>query len=288
MKKKEFIKRQIAKTNRKDYENYVVTRIIHFLDDLEIKFVTQQYVKRPDGYALADLYFPQLNYIVEVDESQHIRNSELDKIRDYDIENAIGVTPKRIDVAQNSINKINELVSETVKEINEKVFELKNKGDWTPWEIEKELSPDYWIKKGEIHLSDKVSFRRSVDACRCMGLNYKGFQRSGANHPYEENTVIWFPKLYPNGVWENSYDDEKGEIKTSKSNQAEQKEYIEERLNDSRKRRIVFARVKDNLGDVKYRFRGVFEMDVSKTNIKNGVVWERISKHTETYDYRNQ
>ena len=46
MTKKEYIKRQIARTNKKDYENYVVTRIIHKIDDLGVKFTTQQYVKR--------------------------------------------------------------------------------------------------------------------------------------------------------------------------------------------------------------------------------------------------
>lgn len=44
MNKKEYIIRQIAKTNKKNYENYVVTRIFHLINRLDIKFVTQQYV----------------------------------------------------------------------------------------------------------------------------------------------------------------------------------------------------------------------------------------------------
>lgn len=69
--------------------------------------------------------------------------------------------------------------------------------------------------KRKINVSDKVSFRRSVDACKCMGLNYQGFQRAGARHPFEANTLIWFPKLYPNGTWDNSYDDSTGIIRAS-------------------------------------------------------------------------
>ena len=73
MDKKEFLLRQIAKTNKKNYENYVVTRVIHQLDDLSIKVVTQQYVTRRSGRALTDLYFPQIGVHVEVDEASITR-----------------------------------------------------------------------------------------------------------------------------------------------------------------------------------------------------------------------
>ncbi len=39
MTKKEFIVRQLAKTNKKNYENYVVTGIVHRLGDPQVKFV---------------------------------------------------------------------------------------------------------------------------------------------------------------------------------------------------------------------------------------------------------
>jgi hypothetical protein len=40
MDKKEFIIRQLGRTKNKKYEAYVVTRIIHLLDDFSIKFIT--------------------------------------------------------------------------------------------------------------------------------------------------------------------------------------------------------------------------------------------------------
>lgn len=58
MTKLEYIVKQISKTNKKNYENHVVARIWHGLNCLDIKFTTQQYVKRPEGYALADMFFP--------------------------------------------------------------------------------------------------------------------------------------------------------------------------------------------------------------------------------------
>ncbi len=289
MDKKEFIKRQISRTNRKDYENYVTTRIINFLNDLDIKFITQQYIKRKEGYALADLYFPQINYIVEIDEMHHLDNAEADKIRDCDIEDAIGIKPKRIDVADTEIEAIHNRIDEIVSEIKGLVQKQKDSGKWTPWRIEDEISPDFWVQQGKISVEDKVSFYKIVDACKCMGLNYNGYQRAGANHPYEANTLIWFPKLYKNDEWENSYDSQKGIICTKNiKSDAERIDHVQKCIEDPVKRRIVFARVEDNLGDTKYRFRGVFEMDLNATSNDKGVVWNRVADWVNTYEYKNK
>ena len=73
MDKKEYIVNQLKRTYHKKYENYCITRIIHRLDNEYIQFITQQLFKRPDGkFALADLYFPQLNISVEIDEPHHL------------------------------------------------------------------------------------------------------------------------------------------------------------------------------------------------------------------------
>ena len=67
-----YIKSQLEKTNKKNDENYVITRIWNKLDNEDVKFVTQQYVIRQDGkYALTDIFFPQINLHVEIDEGYH-------------------------------------------------------------------------------------------------------------------------------------------------------------------------------------------------------------------------
>lgn len=54
--KDDFILRMLSKIQKKKWENYVVNRIVHKLDDPEIEFICQQYVARSDGkYALVDL-----------------------------------------------------------------------------------------------------------------------------------------------------------------------------------------------------------------------------------------
>lgn len=286
MDKKEYIKRQISRTNKKDYENYVITRIIHGINDLNVKFITQQYVKRPNGRALADLYFPQINYFIEIDEGHHLSQTEGDKVRDADFEDATGVKPIRIDVATKSIEEINQQIDVVIIEIKSLITEKKQKSQWMDWDLEAEMNPDTWIKKKKIHVNDKVAFKRIVDGCKCMGLNYVGYQRAGANHPFEKNTLIWFPKLYPNGIWENSFDEVNGIIIEKNIESIEkQNAHINSCLNDNRQRRIVFARVKGMLGDVQYRFRGVFELDREKTNNEIGLMWVRVSKEAKTYNY---
>ncbi|GAB2765677.1 AbaSI family restriction endonuclease [Salinimicrobium soli] len=285
--KKEYIKKQIARTNKKDYENYVISRIIHRLDNLDVKFVTQQYIKKEDGYYLADLYFPQLNYFIEIDEGHHLNQQEADKVRDADFHNVVGVSPKRIDVCNTTIKEINDQCDQTVTEIETRLIKRKRSGEFDPWDPEKEFSPDTWIKKGKITTGDKVAFRRIVDGCKAMGLNYEGFQRAGAKHPFEENTMIWFPKLYPNGAWENFYDEEKGVIRERNIESDEKRmKHVKYHLNDHLKRRIVFARVKDPLGFILYRFRGIFELDEDSSNYKDGLVWCRTNDEAKTYDYK--
>jgi cytochrome c553 len=44
--KKDYIVKQLKRTYKKEYENYVITRIWHLLNDLNIKIITQQYKKR--------------------------------------------------------------------------------------------------------------------------------------------------------------------------------------------------------------------------------------------------
>ena len=134
MTKLEYVARQLSKTETKKYEHYIITRIWHLLNDLEIKPVTQQYVKRPNGRALTDLYFPQLNLHIEIDEKHHNYQIEKDKIREKDIFNATSHEILRIDVDQN-IEAINKQVDAIVVKI--KTEKAKNR-KFDPWDLEKE------------------------------------------------------------------------------------------------------------------------------------------------------
>ena len=100
MDKLEFITRQLAKAQNKKYEHYVVHRIHTLLNDLRVKFVTQQFVSRPEGRALTDMFFPQLEIHIEVDEGFHKNQIEYDRLREADIINATGHQILRVDVTK--------------------------------------------------------------------------------------------------------------------------------------------------------------------------------------------
>ena len=113
MNKKEHIIKQLGRTKNKKYEAYVVHRIFHLLNDLDIEFETQQYVKRPNGMALTDMYFPQLSLHIEVDEEYHRDNIEDDKVRKADIVNATNHKLWRVDVSK-ALEDINSEINEIV------------------------------------------------------------------------------------------------------------------------------------------------------------------------------
>ena len=46
--------------------------------------------------------------------------------------------------------------------------------------------------------------------------------------------------------------------------------------------RLTFPRVKDNLGFVFYRFKGVFKIDKELSNLETGVVFKRIKTEAFT------
>ncbi len=97
MTKLEFIARQLAKAQNKKYEHYVVNRVWNLLNDSRVKFVTQQFVSRPEGRAMTDMFFPQLAIHIEVDEGFHKNQIDADKLREADIVNATGHEILRVD-----------------------------------------------------------------------------------------------------------------------------------------------------------------------------------------------
>jgi len=191
----EFISRQLSRAENKTFEHYVVTRIWHLLNDTEIKFVTQQYVKRPTGIALTDMFFPQLRTHIEIDECHHKLQIEADKVREADILSALDHKIIRIDVTQ-PLRAINDAIDSIINELKE----IKNiLTDFKPWDFESEQDPMTYIKRGYIDLKDDVAFKTMVDAANCFGNNYKpkGIWKGAAKNLKDLNTFIWFPKLYP-------------------------------------------------------------------------------------------
>ncbi|HEY5122237.1 MAG TPA: hypothetical protein VIK14_00730 [Ignavibacteria bacterium] len=279
MDKIDYITRQFSRAEKKRFEHYVVTRVWHLLNDLTIKFVTQQYVIRPSGRALTDMYFPQLGIHIEVDETHHLNQQEQDQLRQADIVNATNHRIERVKTS-NGIENLNIRIDEVILIIRTTKTNLK---EFKPWDMEVEQNPQTYIDKGFISTADDVAFKNSFLAANCFGYNYKGFQRGGVKHPKENIKIIWFPKLYKNEDWNNSISDDGKTIIEISEDSVLIKSHIDRIVNGKIHNRIVFARVKSPLGDIMYRFKGEYKLDIAATNYKKGLVWRKISDQVKTY-----
>lgn len=279
----------LSKMRNKKYEYYVLSRFWHRLDDLTIEIKPQQYISRKNGFALADLYLPQFNLVIEVDEKYHLSTETLskDEIREKDIISAIDATIFRIPIymqtgkkEQISIQKVNERIDDLIKEIKLKKKKMTNFEDW---DMNKKSDTNYYIAKKSITLSDGCAFRKIIDALNCFGKQYKGLQQGGVKHSQKENTAIWFPKLYENSSWDNSLNPEENLIIEKAKKMEDRIKHVDKHLAELFDYRIVFAHGKNLLGETLYRFKGEFKLNREKSNHQDGLVWERISDNVETY-----
>lgn len=278
--KLEYITRHFSRAEKKRFEHYVVTRIWHQLDDLSIKFVTQQCVTRPGGIALTDMFFPQLETHIEIDEPHHFKQQELDKLRELDIINATNHSILRIDV-NTTIHSVNRQISDIVNLLKAKKKQLSK---FEPWDLKKEQNPRTYINKGFMDVKDDVAFKWSYLAANCFGHSYKGLQKGASMHPHEDSTIIWFPKLYPNGTWNNSISDDETVITEICKFDEKAKEHIDLVIKEKIHTRIVFARVKSPLGDVMYRFKGRYELDKENSSYTKRLKWRKTSDRVKTYE----
>jgi len=283
MTKLEFIARQLAKAQNKKYEHYVVNRIWNLLNDSRVKFVTQQFVARPEGKALTDIFFPQLEIHIEVDEGFHKSQIDADKIREADIINATGHRILRVDVTKD-IEQINNDIDEIISIIKNKIDSTEN---FKPWDLDMEQNPQTYIDKGYIDIKDDAAFRTMADAASCFGKKYKTFQNTYIHHPIEPDKRLSFPKFFENEEWNNQLSDDEETITEISKIPEKVKEHIDRVTADKSLSRIVFAKVKSSLGDIMYRFKGEYKIDLEATNYETGIVWRRIATRVKTYPPKN-
>lgn len=267
-KKREYLIKTLSKTKRKDYENYIINRIYHKLNRLDVKPVTQQYVKRSDGrYGLIDLYFPQINYGIECDEKHHLGNSEQDRIRTLTMEEMLdsieetqGFILRRVK-AYESIESIEHQINDIVHEIQI----LLSNPQVKPWNMK--------LDAAEQSVEDHLEFDKITMIARCFGKNYKGYQKSGI--PLGGGYSVWCPKLavmvegkaeaVANG-WINTLSSDWNYIYEENPKKGD----IRYAIGETDQYRIIFAKSKNNLGQSYYRFIGVFQFDKNhSTKSKN-------------------
>ena len=282
--KLEYMERLFAKISKKKTESYVISRIWHQLDDDRVKFVVQQYIRRTqDKYALADLYLPQLNIFIEINEPYHKDENgvlrEIDRIRNEEIRNVTHSEPIVID-CDCDIREIHRQVAEKVSLIKQRISELG--ASFKPWDDVSTLSVEYHRNKGYLKVEDNECLRTTEDVAAVFGTKakHRGFLRaSGAAVPGKKNEIVWWPntehRLWDNKLSENGmfiYEYPKQENKSITP-----AEHLKQWLSAPEETRITFLRYKDDLGFCFYRFVGVFRLDHDKSIQENKCVWERVS-----------
>jgi hypothetical protein len=282
-----YVLKSLRKISHKEWELFVVSRIIHKLDDPDIEFVTQQLVRLPNNRrALTDLYFPQFNVHLEVDECHHFQdNSEItegfeyipeDEMRENDIVQITGHEVHRIRVCEllegqkvdRDYQVVAQLVDSFVDFIKAAKREKLAQGLFEPWDFEKRYDPQAVIRKGKFCIADNILFRTQIDAMRCFGFTGKGWQRGAWKIADGSGDTLWFPRLYPHGMWHNQLI-QGGSVIDERAINEEGRASIRKQLLDFEKkpnqRFIIFARGRDALGNNLFRYVGVFQPDLEKS-----------------------
>ena len=289
--KDEYLLRNFSKVTHKKWELFVITRILHLLNDSDIEYVCQQYVNPPnsDRYYLTDLCFPSLKLYYEIDEGQHASKDHIndDKIRQREILDATDWKEYRIRVYDKNDPSKERALNEVISEIDEFVNYIKNRkkefesksGKKIAWNYEAKFSPQPHLDKGYIDVKDNVVFLYHKDALRLFGYKGKHFQRAYWRVK-GSNQAVWFPKLYDNIPWKN--------ILADGSSKIIQEKYIDGRKSEyplpSNEERIVFAHYKNVLGQTVYKFYGKFQVDWENTNSFTNI-FKRSATRIDLKDY---
>jgi very-short-patch-repair endonuclease len=261
--KSEYILKQLNKSKNKIYEAYVTHRIFNAIKSYDLRFSCQQYVKfENNNYALLDMYFPDLNVQVEIDEGHH-NNKENIKLDEERQEFIIGILNlKKGDLKELRVKIYDEkklkCIEEIDKDIDEVIVKIKNilqNLNPEPWNYDEDFSYKKYLNKKEIKVSDNIQLKYISDVINLFGgkkdgnhfkkaSQVKGFNE--LSHIKSQGIYYWCPqKNHKN--WDNRLSDDG--LRIYEKDLKHGKEKI---------KRATFFKAKDNLGNEFYRFVGVY------------------------------
>ena len=281
-----------VRTAGKAYENFIVNAIYTKIGEPELMPVKQQYVKNPRdqrGYYLLDLYFPQLKYGVEVDESHHLAEAQKAKdiVRAEDIRTAIECDEFRISIFDKDGNKRS--YDDIVADIDKVVAIIKDKiagGAPLKWPTYKKLKAEI-LEKGVFSVSDEISYPSITEIYNMCGGKRTGKDRGTdakslqkCYYRLNDRYKLWVPILAEidesgnvrNGKlgYENTLSEDRTQI-------IEKSDHPIDPLFDIDYKRIVFMRMKDYYGRQCIKFIGVFELTDVSDNKKYIHVYRRVA-----------
>jgi len=275
--KLEYITRLLKKISGKGIETYVISRIWHLLNNNDIKIIPQQYVRHQHGkYSLTDIYFPQFDIHVEVNEPGHYRSAEKianDVLRENNIVTASGHQVRTID-CNRSMSDIHAQIDSLIAEIKALLQERSAMNSFRPWDPDNEYKAYYYKNQQVLNVADQVALETIEQICDLFEVRVPkmGFQRKGAvAYPQMENTIIWWPGAH-NSKWENTISPD-GCLITERATHEEVRRKHASGVIDNPHRRVTFFKDMDILGYTYYRFKGVFSLDTQRSNVTDGLFW---------------
>jgi hypothetical protein len=274
--KQEYVTRSLQKISHKSWELYVVSRILHRLDDDDVEFVTQQAVFSPTGKIyFTDIYFPQLSLHVEIDEKYHEKPGQREKdiSRERDIIQVTNHQFERIKITDEhglirDLSDIKSQIDEAIIRIKKMKQALIEQKLFAPWDFERRFLSDFVIDKGYLDVSDNVVFKLQIEALKCFGFVGKGYQRGAWKVTDGSNDQVWFPRLFKHGSWHNRLEDDgKTIIEKAIDEKGVSSIHVqkENEFKNPKRNHIVFAKAKDALGDNLLRYVGTFKMQLSQS-----------------------
>ena len=271
--KLKYLAKTLSRTRRKDYENYVINAVWNRVDNKNLYPISQQYVRNDDGtYYLIDLYFPQLNIGIEVDEAHHENQQEEDRIREMNIFDMLSLISKsdyeaiHIDTTK-TFDEVERQIDCAVGAIRTRIREYETK---RPLIFSGKEPKDYTVET-VIRVQDLASFSTITETANTiLGKNYKAQQKS--SFKIKDNYMAWFPRLFlrpeKNKGWSN-------EITSDGMYIYEESDKNKSIDLDVDTKRVVFAQTESTTGKRIYRFVGVF---IQKRKIGERIFkYERIS-----------
>lgn len=267
MTKAEYITNSLSKINHKKWELYVISRIIHKLDDLDIEFICQQHILLENSSAFADMFFPQFNIYLEINESHHSKNKNkiLDEIRRLEILRAIGAKQYQIltyievneEVSDIKLSALNTKIDEFVSYLRDEKVKLLKKSLFKSWDFTNKYNPQKFIDLGYLDIEDNPSFKTHRDVLRCFGYSKGHYQRGTWCHPSWIDKEVWFPRFVEHGIWRNVLSEDERMI----SETLLKKSIIDKHINSPKRKhtKYTFAKTRDRLGTKLYRFVGEFK-----------------------------
>lgn len=290
------------RTNGKKYENFVINAIYAKVANPNLIPVTQKYVRNPNypnsdnrQYYFMDLYFPQLNYGIEVDEPAHENqaNQESDKIRKKDILDAVDCTISPIKIGKDektlqTIEEVNKQIDNEVIKIKELIAKYEKKENKKlSWKDEETLKNEV-LTKGIFDLEDGVTYKGIKEICIILEQFGKNLRHGCIE--LNDSYGLWVPHLARcskdgsvitrNGC-KNTLNEDGTIIEEISKNKKKsgRKNTSDGSLNENGMKTIVFMHVQNNFGLDEVRFLGVFKV-VQSDIIKEG---EDEGKEKRTY-----